>query len=73
MTDARIQQDRALLARMAREAAEKRQLLVLIIIDTPDPNTSILNMQSYVAPSAPGQPVSVCCAVVHLSHFSIFF
>jgi len=51
ISDARVAQDRELVAKWAREALNKRQLLVLIVVDTPDPAHSILNVKSVSYPN----------------------
>lgn len=52
ISDARVQQDRETVARWTREAAERRQLLVLIVIDSTGGNeaNSILKLQSVTYP-----------------------
>eukprot|EP00455_Lapot_gusevi_P015782 TRINITY_DN1803_c0_g1_i3.p1 TRINITY_DN1803_c0_g1~~TRINITY_DN1803_c0_g1_i3.p1 ORF type:complete len:851 (+),score=329.23 TRINITY_DN1803_c0_g1_i3:117-2555(+) len=50
ISDARVQQERDIVARWSREAADKRQLLVLIVIDTIDSNSSILSLKSVTYP-----------------------
>ncbi len=51
ISDARVQQDRETVARFAREAAEKKQLLVLMVIDSTVPNQSILALKSVTYPN----------------------
>jgi midasin len=55
ISDARVQQDRETVARWTREAAERRQLLVLIVIDAnatgPNSAQSILSLKSVTYPN----------------------
>jgi midasin len=46
VTDARIHQDREVVARWTREAASRGQLMVLLIVDTPDETRSILQTKT---------------------------
>ncbi len=50
ISDARVQQDRELVARWAREALNRRQLLVLLVVDSANNQQSILSLRtvSYV-------------------------
>jgi midasin len=51
ISDARISQDKERVAMLSREALKRRQLLVLIIIDTPVASQSILNLKSVTYPN----------------------
>jgi len=51
ISDARIQQDRETVARWCREALHRRQLLVMLVVDSPDPKHSILKLRSVTYPS----------------------
>mmetsp|Transcript_14413 Transcript_14413/g.28390 ORF Transcript_14413/g.28390 Transcript_14413/m.28390 type:complete len:1440 (+) Transcript_14413:428-4747(+) len=51
ISDARIQQDRELVSRWCREAFQRRQLLVMLIVDSPDPKKSILKLRSVTYPN----------------------
>jgi midasin (ATPase involved in ribosome maturation) len=50
ISDARVQQDRELVARWSREALSKGQLLVMLIIDSPERSKSILSLKSVSYP-----------------------
>jgi len=48
ISDGIVQQEREHVARLTREAQNKGQLLVLLIVDSPSPNSSVLTKQSPV-------------------------
>ena len=50
ISDARVQQDRERVARWTREALSRRQLIVLIVLDSCTPSQSILNLKSVTYP-----------------------
>mmetsp|Transcript_7721 Transcript_7721/g.12594 ORF Transcript_7721/g.12594 Transcript_7721/m.12594 type:complete len:202 (-) Transcript_7721:69-674(-) len=51
ISDARMQQDRDKVARWCREALHRGQLLVLLVVDSPDPKHSILKLRSVTYPN----------------------
>lgn len=58
ISDARVQQDRELVARWGREALSRGQLLVLVVVDHPDERQSIVNVKSVTYPNGKLQVVS---------------
>jgi midasin len=46
ISDARIQEDKSLIQQWVREASVRKQFLVVIIVDNPDPRQTILNLKS---------------------------
>ena len=51
ISDARIQQERDTIGKWCREAAEKKQLLVMIVVDTIENDKSILSLKSVTYPN----------------------